>query len=272
MLKTEERNPHSKHIDKASTEEMLSIMQRENINAVNAVGAALPDIARAVELATSSVRAGGRVIYVGAGTSGRLGILDAAECPPTFGVTPDVFVGVIAGGERAVFRASENREDFAEDGIRAVESLGVGEHDTVIGISAAGGAQYVLGALTYAAEHGASTVAITSNEDTPITRVAHVAIVTDTGAEVITGSTRMKAGTAQKVVLNMISTSVMIKCGYVYENLMINLKPTNDKLRARVIRIVSELTELGTADAEALLTRAGWDIKEALRVFHTERT
>ena len=239
-------------------------MQDENENAMKAVRSALGSIEKAVDVAAEKIKAGGRIIYVGAGTSGRLGILDAAECPPTFGVSPETFVGVIAGGERAVFNAAENKEDIKEDGETAIADLGVCENDAVIGISASGGAKFVVGALSEAKRRGAAAISITSNDGTPITAVSDVKIFTDTGAEVITGSTRLKAGTAQKVILNMISTAVMVKCGYVYENLMINLNPSNEKLKKRVVGIVSELTGAPPDASEKLLDENAWDIKKAV--------
>ena len=264
MLKTEERNPNSMNIDKASTIEMLSIIQKENENAIKAVNNAIESIGKAVDVATEKIKSGGRVIYVGAGTSGRLGVLDAAECPPTFGVSPETFIGVMAGGEKAVFNAAENKEDIKEDGANAMVALQVCEKDAVIGISASGGAKFVVSALNEARRRGASTVCITSNDNSPLTEAAEIGIVVDTGAEVITGSTRMKAGTAQKVILNMISTSVMVKCGYVYENLMINLKPTNEKLKKRCVGIVSEITGEPYEVSEKLLEDNLWDIKRTV--------
>lgn len=272
MLKTEQRNPKSANIDKASTREMLSIMQDENENAMKAVRSALGSIEKAVDVAAEKIKAGGRIIYVGAGTSGRLGILDAAECPPTFGVSPETFVGVIAGGERAVFNAAENKEDVKEDGEKAITDLGVCKNDAIIGISASGGAKFVVGALCEAKKRGAAAISITSNDDTPVAAVSDVKIVVDTGAEVITGSTRLKAGTAQKVILNMISTAVMVKCGYVYENLMINLKPSNEKLKKRVVGIVSELTGEPQDAAEKLLENNQWDIRKAVSEFKGSKT
>lgn len=270
MLNTEKRNPNTKHIDKMSTAEMLSVIQKENVNAVNAVGCALNSITEAVDLAFESVKKGGRIIYIGAGTSGRLGVVDASECPPTFGVSPNTVVGVIAGGKDAMFRSSENTEDIGESGIADLKAINLSENDIVMGISAAGGAGYVIKALEYAKSLGCKTVGITSNENTLLGKTADVEIVTDTGPEVITGSTRMKAGTAQKLVLNMVSTSVMVKMGYVYENLMINLKPSNSKLKGRMVRIVSEILEIENDKAEALLNENGFNIKAAIKAYKGE--
>ena len=264
MLKTEMRNEKTTHIDKMNTADMIRLMNEENMNAVRAVGECTEEIALAVEAVSRGFGKGGRLFYVGAGTSGRLGVIDAAECPPTFGVDYDKVIGIIAGGKDAMFRANEGGEDNAEAAVRDISAYGLCENDVVIGISAAGGAAYVVGALEYANKAGCATVAITSNENTAIAKVAQIAIETDTGAEVITGSTRLKAGTAQKLVLNMISTCAMIKSGYVYENLMINLKPTNIKLRGRMIRRVSDIKGCSLEEAESLLETSGWVIREAV--------
>lgn len=264
MKETEMRNESSLHIDEMSVGEMLEVIQRENVNAVNAVGAALPSIERAVCAIEPNMRAGGRLIYVGCGTSGRLGVLDAAECPPTFGVSAELVVGIIAGGDSSLRRASEGAEDDRESGARALKERGLGSFDCVVGISAAGGAEFVIGALEYASSLGCVTVAITNNPDTEIERLARFAIVARTGAEVVTGSTRMKAGTAQKLILNMLSTSLMIRLGYVYENLMINLRPSNKKLRERVKGIVCELADCGSETAETALEGNGWEIRGAV--------
>lgn len=264
MLKTEMRNEKTRYIDRMATADMVRVMQEENENAVRAVGEALPAIAAAIDAIASAMEKGGRLIYMGAGTSGRLGVLDASECPPTYGVPPSLVVGLIAGGEPALTRAQESVEDSADAGISDLSALSPNENDVVVGISAAGGAKYVTGALGYARSLGCKTVGITSNTGTPLAAVADIPIVTDTGAEVVTGSTRMKAGTAQKLVLNMLSTGAMVKRGYVYENLMINLRPSNEKLRLRMIRIVSDITGVSESDAERLLTENGFDIRRAV--------
>lgn len=267
MLKTEMRNEASRHIDKMDTLSMLRLMQEENKNAVEAVGRAVGEIAAACDEIAARMQKGGRLFYIGAGTSGRLGVMDAAECPPTFGVSTSEVVGIIAGGEKCMMRAAEAEEDSPEAGERDLAANGLTEKDSVIGISASGGAAYVVGALQYAERVGAYTVSLSSNRGTPIERVARHAIVIDTGAEVITGSTRMKSGTAQKLVLNMISTSVMIKTGKVYENMMINLRPTNRKLRARMIRIVGEITGASPEVSERLLCENGFSIRKAASAF-----
>ena len=241
MLKTEMRNEASMHIDQMDTLSMLKLINEENRNAVNAVEEALDSVAAACDAAANCIAKGGRLFYIGAGTSGRLGVIDAAECPPTFGVPKELVVGIIAGGEKCMTQAAEAQEDDATAGMAELKEYGLCEKDIVVGISASGGAAYVVGALEYANKVGAVSVSLSSNRDTPMGKVAQIEIVTDTGAEVITGSTRMKSGTAQKLVLNMISTCSMIKTGKVYENMMINLRPSNQKLRARVIRIVTEI-------------------------------
>ena len=207
---------------------------------------------------------GNRLFFIGAGTSGRLGVLDAAECPPTFGVAPDMVQGIIAGGNECMFKAAENAEDKTQNGRADVMARGVGDGDVLVGISAAGGAAYVLGAIEKARELGAHTVAVTSNADSPIAKSVDICIFTDTGAEVVTGSTRMKAGTAQKLVLNALSTGAMIKTGKVYENLMINLRPTNEKLRRRVISIVREILDVDEGEAVRLLDANEWNIRAAV--------
>jgi N-acetylmuramic acid 6-phosphate etherase len=265
MLKTEMRNEASMHIDQMDTLSMMKLMSEENMNAVKAVEASLDKIAEVCDAVSNCFENGGRLFYIGAGTSGRLGVIDAAECPPTFGVPRGQVVGIIAGGEKCMVQAAENEEDNAEAGERDLQKHGFCEKDIVIGISASGGAAYVVGALEYANRLGAMSVSLSSNADTPMERVAKIAIVVDTGAEVITGSTRMKSGTAQKLVLNMISTGAMVKTGKVYENMMINLRPSNIKLRARMIRIVCEIMECDAQTAEALLEANDWKIKDAVK-------
>lgn len=262
--KTEMRNPATLHIDKADTATMLRLMQTENENAAKAVGQALEAIGAVVDHCYERMKRGGRLFYIGCGTSGRLGVLDASECPPTFGVDAGVVVGLIAGGDRALRYATEGTEDNSDLAAVDLKAHGLCEKDCVIGISAAGGAAYVVGGLKYAASAGAYTACITSNEHTAIAAVSKDEIVTDTGAEVITGSTRMKAGTAQKLVLNMISTSLMIKLGYVYENLMINLKPSNVKLKRRMVGIVSDISGAAEECAEAALDCSDWNIRAAV--------
>lgn len=264
MLDTEKRNPKSQNIDKLTTVEMLDIINEENFNAVRAVEAEKENIALAVDAISNSLANGGRLFYIGAGTSGRLGVVDASECPPTFGVEPDLVTGIIAGGYDCMHQASENAEDKGENGVRDILDRGIKKGDVLVGISAAGGAAYVVKALEKANELGCVTIGLTSNEDTPVLNVSQIKICTRTGAEVITGSTRMKAGTAQKLVLNMLSTCAMIKTGKVYENLMINLKPTNIKLKGRMVRIVSEIKKCDEETATKLLDENNWVIRSAV--------
>lgn len=263
MLRTEMRNEKSMHIDKMETIDMLKVMNEENMNSVLAVEKALPQVAKAVDAISNAIENGGKLIYIGAGTSGRLGIIDAAECPPTYGVPHELVQGIIAGGKERVFRAGENEEDNYEKGVNDVKDI-LNKNDILVGISAAGGAKYILAALETAKKIGCTTICITSNEGTPITKVVDIPIVCDTGAEVVTGSTRLKAGNSQKFVLNMLSTCAMIKTGKVYENLMINLKPSNEKLKLRVIRITSQILGIDEELAIPLLEKNDWDIRKTV--------
>ena len=272
MLKTEERNAKTMHVDKMSTNDMLSVMQEENMNAVKAVAMAQDSIANAVDEISLKMSKGGRLFYVGCGTSGRLGVLDASECPPTFGVPNDLVIGIIAGGDGALRNAIEGAEDNAEAGVKDLSAFCITDCDSVIGISVAGGAEYVLGAIKYAKERGALTVGISSNKGSQLLSISNIPIFTDTGAEVITGSTRLKAGTAHKMILNMISTAIMIKQGYVYENLMINLKPTNKKLKQRMIRITATLTDIDEKTAESILEKNGFNIRNAVTDYKQNST
>lgn len=264
MLKTEERNENTKYIDRMTTEEMLSALQRENLRCTEEVGKVLPQITQAVDRIFPQMQKGGRLFYVGCGTSGRLGVLDASECPPTFGVPDTLVIGILSGGDRALRYSVEGDEDSAENGRNDLARFSPNETDSVIGISAAGEAAYVLGAISFAKEKNCTTVAISSNENSSLCKLAEVAIAPDTGAEAITGSTRLKAGTAQKMILNMISTSLMVKLGYVYENLMINLKPLNNKLLDRCIRITAQILNCSASDAEQLLKKNNWNIRDTI--------
>ncbi len=268
ILKTEMRNPNTKNIDRMSTSQMLECIQKENENAVLSVRQALDKIEIACDIIAEKLSKDGRLIYIGAGTSGRLGVLDASECPPTFGVPRSMVIGIIAGGEKCLIQAAEGAEDSYKSGINDLKDKQLTKNDVVVGISAAGNAQYVIGALDYANELGCETIGITSNEDTLITKSAKISIITDTGAEVITGSTRMKAGTAQKIILNMLSTVAMIKLGNVYENMMINLCPTNDKLTLRMIRIVTEIISVSEEEAKKLLEESNWNIRSAVEKYN----
>lgn len=264
MTTTESRNPDTMHIDRADTATMLRLIQDGNRRSVDAVEEALSDVAVAVDAVADAIGRGGRLIYLGAGTSGRLAVLDAAECPPTYGTDPGTVVALIAGGPSALVHASENAEDSAEAGRRDVLALAPGVNDVVMGVSASGNASYVTEGLRAAKERGARTVSLSSNRDCAIARIADIPIVTETGAEVVAGSTRMKAGNAQKMVLNMITTCAMIKTGKVYENVMINLRPTNAKLRRRMIGIVEDLGGVGADEAERLLEENGFRLRPAI--------
>lgn len=266
--KTEMRNSESMHMDKMESEEMALLVIRANYDAVKACENAAPQIAEAIDAIANAFESGGRLFYIGAGTSGRLGIIDATECPPTFGVPKEQVQGIIAGGNERVFSAGENEEDRYEHGYKTITDRGVRKGDVVVGISAAGNAKYVVGALDAAKEIGCVTVGISSNDNTLVLKAADVAIFVDTGAEVLTGSTRLKAGTAQKIVLNTLSTCAMAKTGKIYENMMINLSPTNEKLKLRVIRIVREITGYGEEEAITLLSENEWNIKKSLDSFY----
>ena len=270
MLKTEQRNSKTTHIDRMSTAEMVRVIQEENINAAKALETELDAISRAIDAITERMERGGRLFYIGCGTSGRLGVVDASECPPTYGVPYDLVVGIIAGGDGAIRRAVEGAEDSREAGYADLAAYHIGEADSVVGISVAGGAQYVLGAFDKAREEGALLIALSCNEGCPIERAADIGIHPDTGAEVVTGSTRMKAGSAHKMILNMISTAVMVKLGHVYENMMINLRPSNLKLRDRMVRILREITHLPYEECEALLEQNGFVLRTALEAFEQQ--
>lgn len=261
MNKTEMRNKKTKNIDKETTLGMLKLIQEENYNSVKAIEEALPAIQKACDMIYERMKEGGRLIYMGAGTSGRLGVIDAVECPPTYGVSQELISGIIAGGYDRMVTAAENAEDSAENGIKDLAKKDITSLDTVFGISAAGNAAYVAEALKYAREKGCLTVGLSCNRGSRLDLESDISIVTDTGAEPITGSTRMKAGSAHKMVLNMISTCVMIKLGHVYENLMINVKPTNIKLRARVISIVCDILSCDEEKAVEFLEKYNWSIR-----------
>jgi N-acetylmuramic acid 6-phosphate etherase len=262
---TEARNPNSLQIDKVSTLEMLSIINREDQTVAAAVERVIPQIAQAVDAIAERLNQGGRLFYVGAGTSGRLGVLDASEIPPTFSIDPEIVQGLIAGGDGALRRSSEVSEDSPELGaadLRA-RNFASGHPDVLVGIAASGRTPYVLGAMAYAKSLGALTIAVTCVPVSAMTRFAEISIAVQTGAEVITGSTRMKAGTATKLVLNMLSTGVMIKTGAVYGNLMVNLKPTNSKLVDRARRIIMTATGC-THDRAVELLLEGGTVKTAI--------
>lgn len=261
---TEQRNPRSMGIDRRSTLEILQIMNEEDAAVTQAVRQALPQIAQAVEMITGRLRGGGRLFYVGAGTSGRLGILDAAECVPTFSTPPELVQGLIAGGEQAITLPVEGAEDRPELGSSDLMARGLTAQDAVVGIAASGRTPYVVGALIYARQVGAATVGISCNAPAPVLDAADIPIPVIVGPEILTGSTRLKAGTAQKLILNMLSTATMIKLGKVYNNLMVDVKVSNQKLADRARRIVREVTGVSTDEAAALLAQTDNEVKPAI--------
>lgn len=261
---TEGRNPASQNIDELSTEAMLRVINDEDKKVALAVEAILPQIAAAVDAICAAFRAGGRLIYCGAGTSGRLGILDASECPPTFGTPREQVIGLIAGGHTAILQAVENAEDNREQGAQDLKDIRFSRHDILVGIAASGRTPYVLGALAYANELGATTVALTCNPDSAMAQVAAIALTPVVGPEIVTGSSRMKAGTAQKLVLNMLTTGAMIRSGKVYGNLMVDVEATNQKLVQRQVNIVMQATDCDDAAARAALTACGGHCKTAI--------
>ena len=289
--RTEQRNAASKNLDRMNALEIVRLMNREDRKVAAAITRTLPAIARAVDAIVEAVRRGGRLIYVGAGSSGRMAVLDAAECPPTFGTSPKLVQALIAGGRRAVTGAVEGAEDSEENGARDLRAARVARRDVVVGIMASGTTPYVLSALRFARSRGATTVAITVNPNTPVARLAKILIATEVGPEVLTGSTRLKAGTAQKMVLNMLTTAAMARLGHVYENLMIDVKASNQKVSHRMVRILAEASgkqlsaaedalrlarhnmrlalvmlklNIGARDAKARLTKAKDDLRRAL--------
>ena len=261
---TEGRNPASQNIDELSTEAMLHVINDEDKKVALAVEAIVPQIAAAVDAICAAFRAGGRLIYCGAGTSGRLGILDASECPPTFGTPREQVIGLIAGGHTAILQAVENAEDNREQGAQDLKDIHFSRHDVLVGIAASGRTPYVLGALAYANELGATTVALTCNPGSAMSLVAAIALTPVVGPEVVTGSSRMKAGTAQKLVLNMLTTGSMIRSGKVYGNLMVDVEATNQKLVQRQVNIVMQATDCDDATASAALTACGGHCKTAI--------
>jgi N-acetylmuramic acid 6-phosphate etherase len=264
LAQTELANPHSKSIDTLDTTGILSTINTEDKLVAEAVEKAIPQISRLVEATSVALRSGHRLFYVGAGTSGRLGVLDAAECPPTYSTPPDWVQGIIAGGDTALKLAVEGAEDSAESGRQVISDYQIQPGDVLIGLSASGCARYVSEALVAAKEAGISTGCITCSPNSVLLTLADFPVLVETGPEVITGSTRMKAGTAQKLVLNMISTATMIQLGKTYGHLMVDVKPTNKKLRARAIRLVSALAQCPEQDAEALLEAGHWEVKTAV--------
>jgi N-acetylmuramic acid 6-phosphate etherase len=263
-LETENRNPDTQHLDTLSTMDLVAMIQREDEKVALAVRPTLPQIALAVDVITEALRNGGRLFYIGAGTSGRLGVLDAAECPPTFSTSPEMVQALIAGGPGAMFVAVEGAEDDVILAEKDLRERNANAKDVIVGLAASGRTPYVLGGLRYAAGLGIRTVALVCLLDSELSRVADITIAVPVGPEVIAGSTRMKAGTAQKMVLNMISTAVMVKLGKTYGNLMVDVRATNKKLSARVNRMVREATGVGEEDASAVLELSGGSAKIAI--------
>ena len=263
-LDTEQRNPAAAHIDLLSTEEMVRLINQEDHHCAEAVSLVLPEIARSVDLIYGQLRRGGRLFYAGAGTSGRLGVLDAAECPPTYGVSPDLVVGLIAGGPSALLKAVEGAEDNPALGRQDLIDHAFSAGDALVGIAASGRTPYVIGAMDYARSLGAPVMALTCCRNSEMSRHADVTMAPVPGPEVITGSSRMKSGTCQKLVLNMLSTCVMIRLGKVYGNLMVDVQATNQKLVSRAVRIVCTAAGVDEAEARQALDQCGFSCKTAI--------
>lgn len=263
-LVSEGRNPDTMDIDLLSSQEIVERLNQQDKQVPLAVEAVLPQIAQAVDKITAAFKQGGRLIYLGAGTSGRLGVLDASECPPTFGVSDQMVIGLIAGGKEAMFTAQEGAEDNATLGAHDLQQIDFSSKDVLVGIAASGRTPYVIGALEYANDLGATTIALSCNPDSPIAEIAQIAISPVVGPEALTGSTRLKSGTAQKLVLNMLTTASMIRLGKSYQNLMVDVRATNRKLIARAVRIVMQATDCQREEAEALLKESHNNAKLAI--------
>lgn len=268
-LGTEKRNEATRDIDLCTTLEMVTLMNQQDMEVPKAVASQLPQIAQAVDILHEALRNGGRMIYVGAGTSGRLGVLDASECPPTFSTPPEMVQGFIAGGDQALRNAVEGCEDSREQGVETVQKAAVCEKDVVVGITASGSASYVLAALEEARSRGAKTIGVVTNRGTRLQALCDVCIAPDVGPEVITGSTRLKSGTAQKLVLNMLTTCTMVKLGKVYGNLMVDLNPSNRKLYDRAQRIIREVTGVSEEQAARALKEADNNTKLAIMMLES---
>lgn len=262
-LTTEGINPATRDLDQMSTLEFVQAMNREDAKVAQAVAEALPEIAAAIDGIAERMRRGGRLIYFGAGTSGRLGVLDASECPPTFNVPPGVVVGLMAGGDNALRSSLEEVEDKPEAGEADLRAIGLTAQDSVVGLAASGRTPYVLGGLSYARSLGALAIGVACNRPAALSAVADISILVVVGPEVVSGSTRLKSGTAQKMVLNMLSTGVMVRLGKTYGNLMIDVRPTNAKLRVRAARLLCQVTGVSEEQAQQLLIEAGWEGKTA---------
>ncbi|HEV7890948.1 MAG TPA: N-acetylmuramic acid 6-phosphate etherase [Pyrinomonadaceae bacterium] len=269
---TEQENPRTRDLSELPTEEIVRLMNEEDARVAGAVRLVLPEVARVVDAVVERLRAGGRLFYVGTGTSGRLGVLDASECPPTFGVEPELVQGIIAGGYEALYRAVEASEDDRDAGARDAEARGVSGRDALVGLAASGRTPYTVGAVEYARGAGAFTAAVTCVPGSPITSAAEVSIVPVVGPEAVAGSTRLKAGTAQKFVLNMISTAALARLGYVTGNRMTNMRARNSKLHARSLRILAAETGLDERAAAEALELAGGDLRVAIVMARTGRT
>lgn len=264
ILETEQRNPRSMQIDTCDTLELVTIINNEDKEVPKAIERILPNVAAAIDDAHEKMQKGGRLIYMGAGTSGRLGVLDASECPPTYGVSADLVVGLMAGGMDAIIKAKEGAEDSAELGVQDLRDLHLNENDVVVGLAASGRTPYVIGGLNYANEMGALTIAISCVSNAKISACAKHGLEAIVGAEVVTGSTRMKAGTAQKLLCNMLTTSLMVKRGKVYTNLMVDVQPTNEKLVERAKRIIAQAAEISVEEAATYFEASGRDVKVAI--------
>ena len=263
-LITEQRNPNSMHVDSLSALEIVQLMNKEDKQVPLAIEKCLPQIAQAVECIVAAFQQGGRLVYIGAGTSGRLGVLDASECPPTFGVSPEMVKGIIAGGERALRHPIEGAEDSKTHAVVDLQTIQFSSKDVLVGIAASGRTPYVIGALEYAKSLGSVTVSIASNPNSAMANIVDIAIDTVVGPEVLTGSSRLKSGTAQKLVLNMLTTASMILMGKCYQNLMVDVQASNEKLKARAIRIVMQATDCDKALAEEILKQADQNAKLAI--------
>lgn len=263
-LNTEQQNPNTLDIDRVSTEKMLAKINAEDSKIAGVVQEEIPSIAKLIDKAYECVKNGGRILYVGAGTSGRLGILDASECPPTYGVSDELVQGVIAGGTPAIFKAQEGAEDSKELAVNDLKERKLSNKDIVIGLAASGRTPYVIGALEFANEIGAATGSVSCVDEAQLSKIAKFPVEVVTGAEVVTGSTRMKAGTAQKMVLNMISTCVMIKMGKVYHNLMVDVQPSNEKLVIRATRMIQQILQVDDKTASELFQASGRNVKRAI--------
>ena len=263
-LITEQRNPNSMHVDSLSALEIVQLMNEEDKQVPLAIEKCLPQIAQAVECIVAAFQQGGRLVYIGAGTSGRLGVLDASECPPTFGVSPEMVKGIIAGGERALRHPIEGAEDSKAQAVVDLQTIQFSSKDVLVGIAASGRTPYVIGALEYAKSLGSVTVSIESNPNSAMANIVDIAIDTVVGSEVLTGSSRLKSGTAQKLVLNMLTTASMILMGKCYQNLMVDVQASNEKLKARAIRIVMQATDCDKALAEETLKQADQNAKLAI--------